>query len=56
MAPHGLTDVAAGAELGEPRFDVDDRGAVDGIEVFDVQVEAVDFEEFAAGISSLSAE
>lgn len=40
---------AAGVHFGEPGFDVEDGGASDGIEVFDVEVEAVDLEEAAAG-------
>ena len=47
--PRRLADVASGAELSEPGFDVEDGCAVDGVEFFDVQVEAVDFDEATAG-------
>src|SRR4051812_27343141 len=47
--PCWLVDFAAGAHLCEPGFDVDDWRAVDGVQVFDVEVEAVDFEKPAAG-------
>jgi hypothetical protein len=30
-------DLTSGTELAEPRFDVDHRGAVDGVEVFDLR-------------------
>jgi hypothetical protein len=44
-----LSGLAAWSELGEPRLDVQDGRAVDGVEVFDEEVEALDLDESTAG-------
>jgi hypothetical protein len=47
--PMMLADAAASFDLCEPGFDAEERGAVDGLQLFDVQVEVVEFDEAATG-------
>jgi len=46
--PGWLVGLASGAELIEPGFDVDDGSAVDGVEIFYVEVESIDLQQAAA--------
>src|SRR5262249_54429813 len=45
--PRGLLDLSPWPHLDEPRLDVQDRRSVDGVEVFDMQVQTVHFEQTA---------